>query len=230
MQADHGVLKLFVLYNKGCYQLEKTMSEKKKLSEAEVKRLERFEIISDDLKQQGYRRQDLTVSIGAANVFSVVLVLVLFVIAYGLYYLVNHTLDFPGADMVFYLIGVIVLVVVHELVHGLTWSFFTPHGFKDIEFGIMKPSMTPYCTCLVPLKKEQHMIGTVMPLIVLGIIPMIIAILTANPGLLFISVIMSASAAGDIMILHRMLGYKTNAKEIIYMDHPTEAGGVVFEK
>ena len=132
--------------------------------------------------------------------------------------------------MVFYLIGVIVLVVVHELVHGLTWSFFTPHGFKDIEFGIMKPSMTPYCTCLVPLKKEQHMIGTVMPLIVLGIIPMIIAILTANPGLLFISVIMSASAAGDIMILHRMLGYKTNAKEIIYMDHPTEAGGVVFEK
>lgn len=207
------------------------MSETKNtLTEAEKKRLERFEKTAEEMKQQGYRRQDLTIDIGKANLFSVTLLIPLFIFGLGLYFIVNQRLDLPGIDIVFYMMSLILLIVVHVLVHGLTWSFFTPHGFRDIEFGVLRSSMTPYCACLVPLKKGPYIIGAAMPLIVLGIIPMIIAAFTANPSLMFAGILMADSAAGDIMIIDRIMKYKTDAKEIIYMDHPTEAGGVVFER
>ena len=205
-------------------------SEKKKvLSEAEKKRLERYEKLSADLARQGYSRNELTINIVKANLFAVMLLIPLIIAGYGLYFCVNHEIGFPD-NFVKILIEIIILIIAHELIHGFCWSLFTPGRFRDIEFGIMKPSMSPYCTCLVPLSKGQHIFGTVMPLILLGIIPMIAGILLGNPDLLFIGIIMADSAAGDILIVFRVLGHKSSAEDIVYMDHPTEAGGVIFEK
>lgn len=202
----------------------------KKLSEAEQKRLERFERISEDMRRQGCARRDLTIDIGKANVFSVILLIALFIIGCGLYYLVHRRLDFSNFNLYIFIVVLTVLIVVHELIHGLCWSFFTPNHFKDIEFGILRSSFTPYCACLVPLKKGPYIFGTAMPLIVLGILPMLFGIIAGHPGALFMGCIMAASAAGDILIIHRLLTFKSGAKEIVYMDHPTEAGGVVFER
>ncbi|MDO4866771.1 MAG: DUF3267 domain-containing protein [Clostridia bacterium] len=200
------------------------------LTDAEKRRLERFEKISEDMIRQGYVRHDLTVGMGKANMFAILLLIPLVVVGFGLYYLVNRGLEFSDFNPLIFIAAIVALTVVHELIHGACWSLFTPHRFKDIEFGIMKPSMTPYCACLVPLKKQQHVFGTVMPLILLGILPMIVAIAIGNLDLLLIGIIMADGAAGDIMIISMILGYRSAAKEIVYMDHPTEAGGVVFER
>ena len=204
--------------------------KERKLSEAEQRRLEAFEKTSEAMIRQGYTRRNLTIDMGKANVFAIILIILLFVIGFGLYYLVHRTFDFPRNNPVAIVVALLALTVIHELIHGACWSLFTPHHFKDIEFGIMKPTMTPYCACLVPLKKEQHLFGTAMPLITLGILPMIAGIALGNPSVLFIGIFMAAGAAGDIMIIRRVLGYRSNANEIVYMDHPTEAGGVVFER
>lgn len=203
---------------------------KKMLSEAEQRRLERFEKISENLVQQGYIRRDLTIGMGKANIVAVLLLIPLSVIGYGLYYLVNHKLEFLKFNPLIFFVVFLLFIVIHEFIHGLCWSFFTPHHFKDIEFGIMKPSMSPYCTCLVPLQKKHYLFGTVMPFIVLGIIPMIAGIAFSNSAALLLGIIMAASAAGDILIIQKIMGYKSNAKEIVYMDHPTEAGSVIFER
>lgn len=202
----------------------------RQLSEAEQRRLDRFEKIAEDMKRQGYTRRDLTIGIGKANRFAIILMIALLAVGFGLYYVVNRRLDLSSTNPLILLAVLIVLIVLHELIHGVCWSIFTPHHFKDIEFGIMKPSMTPYCACLVPLKKPHHIFGTVMPLVVLGIIPMIVGIAIGNSGVLFIGIVMSASAAGDILIIKNLLAYKSSAREVVYMDHPTEAGGVVFER
>lgn len=205
--------------------------KKRSLSAAEQKRLDRYEQLSEEMRRQGYTRKELTIGMGKANLFAFLLLIPLAIIGYGLYYVVNQRLEFEtGFNLPLLLISIIVLLVLHELIHGFSWSRFTPHGFKDIEFGIMRSSLTPYCTCLAPLKKNQHIIGTIMPMIVLGIIPMILGIILGNPGLLFIGIVMSDAAAGDLMVIHRILSYKSNAKDIVYMDHPTEAGGVIFER
>lgn len=167
---------------------------------------------------------------GKANVFAIILMILLFAIGFGLFYLVRRDFEFPRNNLVVIVVALLALTVIHELIHGACWSLFTPHHFKDIEFGIMKRTMTPYCACLVPLKKEQHLFGTAMPLIVLGILPMIAGIALGNLSVLFIGIFMAVGAAGDIMIIRTVLGYKSSANEIVYMDHPTEPGGVVFER
>ena len=209
---------------------EKDNEKEKQLTEAEQKRAERFARISEEMTQQGYTRHDLTIGIGKANLFALLLLIPLTVIGYGLYFLVHRSLDLASSHFLLMLVAFLVLIVVHELIHGVCWSIFTPGHFRDVEFGVMRSSLTPYCTCLVPLGKKQYIFGAVMPLLVLGILPMIAAIIIGNPDLLFLGILMADSGVGDIMIIRRILAFRSGAKEIVYMDHPTEAGGVVFDR
>ena len=64
--------------------------EKKILSKAEKERLAQFEKRSEEMKQQGYTRHELTVSIGAANAFALILLIPLFVGGCGLFYLLHQ--------------------------------------------------------------------------------------------------------------------------------------------
>ncbi len=47
---------------------------------------------------------------------------------------------------------------------------------------------------------------------------------------LFMGIIMTVSAAGDIMIVWCLPTYRSQAETVVYMDHPTQAGCVIFEK
>ena len=204
----------------------------RELSPAEERRLRRFEELSEELTGQGYRRVELTVSIVKANIFGVVLLLPLLIVGIGLFFLHNHSVS-GGLGMlnpILFLVLLFALIVVHELIHGLSWSLFAEHHWKDIEFGFMKQYLTPYCTCGVPLKKGAYIFGALMPLILLGILPVIAGILTGSFGLLLLGIIMADSAAGDHMIVWKILRYRSEAETIVYIDHPTQAGGVIFEK
>ena len=204
----------------------------RELSEAEKTRLARFEAVSEEMEKQGFQRSELTISIVKANIFAVILLIPLTVIGFALLLWSNDAVQpFSGPrDLIILFCSFLALIVVHELIHGLSWAVFTEHHFKDIAFGFMKQYLTPYCTCCVPLAKGQYCFGALMPLILLGIIPMIIGILTGSILLLVLGIIMSDSAAGDILIVWNVLRYRSTAAKVIYMDHPTQAGGVIFER
>ncbi len=209
------------------------MSMKKEnsmLTDKEKIRLEKFEKISDEMNKKEFRRTDLTVDLKAANLLSLGLLLVLIVLGNGMYFFVNHKLGYGDINLFAFVLGIVVLVAVHEMIHGACWVIFAPGRFDDIEFGILKPTFNPYCTCLAPLKRNQYIVGVMMPGLVLGVVPFIIAIIVASQTLMLMAITMIAAATGDIMILGKVIGYKKRAGEIMYMDHPTEAGCVVFEK
>lgn len=210
--------------------MDRNTAGKRKLSEAEQRRLEAFEKTSDEMIRQGFTRRDLTIDMNKANLFAILLVIPFSVVGLGVYYLVHRKLDFSSISLGGVAIAILALTVVHELIHGACWSIFTPHHFRDVAFGIMQSTFTPYCVCLVPLKKGQHVFGTVMPLILLGIVPMIVGIAIGNLGVLLVGIFMCVGAAGDILIIRMVLGYRSCANEVVYMDHPTDAGGVVFER
>ena len=54
-------------------------------------------------------------------------------------------------------------VVVHELIHGLVWSFFCKDGLHSIHFGFQLKTLTPYCHCAQPLDKGGYIAGTLAP-------------------------------------------------------------------
>ena len=143
----------------------------RELTEAEKRRMEKFEAMSESMIAQGYRKVELTVSVVFANVFSVILFIPVFGLSLWIFFSRNPDTEFHAwsATGIILLISFVVLTVVHELIHGLSWSIFTRHHWQDIEFGFMKQYMTPYCTCGTPLGKGPYIAGALMPLIVRGL-------------------------------------------------------------
>ena len=116
------------MFKKGGMQKSPDGKEKaRKLTEAEKKRLEEFEKISERMEGEGYRRVDLTVSIVWANVFAIILLVP--VLAAGLWAFIARNgasalMTRPGTVFIS-IAALIVMVVVHELIHGLSWAPFT---------------------------------------------------------------------------------------------------------
>ena len=124
----------------------------------------------------------------------------------------------------------VALIAVHEAIHGLFWSFGAQNGLKDIEFGFIVKYLTPYCTCSSPLKKTAYIIGTFMPMFLLGICVMLAAVIMGNQLMMILGVVNTLAGAGDILVILKLLSYKTKGKDIVIIDHPYEAGLVVFER
>ncbi|ASS37493.1 DUF3267 domain-containing protein [Mogibacterium pumilum] len=208
-------------------------SEERVLTATEKRRLERYSLKCKELECKGYTKTDLTMSAVKANIGA------LYGLIIAIPFIVTYVLRYDGADfdrsrasissVLSDLVVFLVLIVVHELIHGVTWSRFTKKGFKDIEFGVIWKYLTPYCTCSEPLTKWQYILGVMMPGLLLGIVPCIVGCINNNVLMLTIGVLMTIAAGGDILIVKMILDNKTS-KTALYLDHPTEVGLVVFQK
>lgn len=213
---------------------ERTVMSKikeRKLSEKERARLVRMREVTKVREDKGYQRKDQIMSVSFANVIAIVLSIPFFII-FGVWFVSRNGWSnwLSGVESCVLLVAMLGLIVVHELIHGLVCGSFAKSKFKSIDFGIQKETLTPYCTCSEPLSKSQYIIGSIMPCIILGIIPSIAGVLADSLLLLLIGLIMIAGAGGDLTITLKMLTYHSDKKEIIIMDHPTECGFIVFEK
>lgn len=235
------------------------MAEKKtrKLSKAEERRAELFRQKTEELESQGYKCRDLTVDLVKANVKGSlygVIAAIPFLVIYILIKVLplitgsaasNNTnpeaadsswfvRTFGSMDSFFtkYLIFfavMVVLIVVHELIHGITWGSFAKGKLKSIEFGFIFQSLNPYCTCKEPLRRNQYLIGALMPCIVLGIIPSIVGCILQNGWVLAMGLIMIMSAGGDLLIAKLIRDVPTK-EDSLYLDHPTTIGLALFER
>lgn len=193
--------------------------------------MERYEQLSADLMAQGYQRRELTVGLVRANVVALLLSLPFTVVGIVAFFVVNlsRELSFDWNSLVL-MATILVLIVVHELIHGITWSLFSEHHWGDIEFGFIVQYLTPYCTCGCPLPKSAYITGALMPLVVLGIMPTLWAIATGSFALLLVGLVMIYAAGGDMLLVWELLRYNPQGAEMLIYDHPTQAGAVVFER
>ena len=118
-------------------------------------------------------------------------------------------------------------IVVHELIHGLTWACFAKSGWKSISFGVMWKLLTPYCHCDEPMNIPGYMMGAMMPCIILGVIPAVVALFIGSLPMLAWGVFFIAAAAGDIWMTWLLT--KENPKCLV-LDHPSEAGFYIIDE
>ena len=214
--------------------MKKTDEKERKLSKAERKRQEKFEIKKREMLSDGYEMKEHTLGIVYANIMAVVVSLPLMLPMIALYIYFNwgkgsmRLMD--TSELVLFGISVVAFIVIHELVHGATWACFSKHGFKSISFGIMAEMCTPYCTCSEPLKKGSYLTGTLMPLFIVGFLPSVIAAYYGYVWLFVTGLIMIMGAGGDIIISHRLVRYKSEKADVVYYDHPTKCGFITFER
>lgn len=212
--------------------MKEQKQKERKLSKTELKRKEEFEQLTEKLVAEGYTPKHITMSALAANVFAIIAALPLVVPLVTAYFIVVKEMEISFASSDFWIAYILflVLIVVHEAIHGITWAIFAENGFKSISFGFIVEYLTPYCTCNQPLKKHQIMIGALMPTMILGIILGIISIFITSPMLLFVSVLNIFGGGADLMMSFKLLLYKSPSKDVLFIDHPYEIGTAVFEK
>ena len=175
-----------------------------------------------------------TIDLKTANMVSIVIFVASTVVCLGAQFAVwgcdkdvlleTLSSSFPGSLLFF--VALVAGIVVHELVHGITWACFAPSGFKSISFGVIWKMLTPYCHCDEPLLVKHYMAGAGMPLVVLGIIPSVVGVAVNSLALNLFGIIFIASAAGDILVMWRL---RKEAACNTVLDHPSEAGYLVYE-
>lgn len=129
-------------------------------------------------------------------------------------------------DAVF-VVAMLAGIVVHELIHGATWAMFAQSGWKSISFGVMWKMLSPYCHCSEPLPLRHYVAGALMPLVVLGIIPLALGLALESFLVVLYGVVFVSAASGDILVVWKLRHDKATSS---VLDHPTEAGCVVYEE
>lgn len=208
--------------------------KERQLTPIEQKRKEDFEKTCEEMAQKGYLKRDLTVGVLQANIMAVIIMLPFAILALIMYLFANssNSRNFPFSlsTCIIFLIALLLLTVLHEAIHGLTWGFFAKGHWNAIAFGVIWKMLTPYCACSEPLTKQQYIVGAAMPTLILGFGLAGIAASIGSYGLFALSEIMIFGGGGDFLIILKLLLYRCRNREVLYYDHPYECGVVAFEK
>lgn len=206
--------------------------EERSLSAAEQKRKVTFDAVCEEMEREGFARKNLIVSVARANVMAIFVMLPFALIAGLWYYAISpdRNVVLPPGRTVLLLVGFFLLIVVHELIHGLTWGIFAENHFHSISFGVIWSALTPYCTCSEPLKKYQYLLGAAMPTLVLGFVFALVAGWIGNFALFLLAEMMIFGGGGDFYIILKLLRFRSKQQLVLYYDHPYECGVVAFVK
>ncbi len=181
-------------------------------------------------------QKELTMDTNKANVLAIGLSIPIIIVLITPFLLLNIEsleIDVLKSQFKFWAspLGVIIVllvmsggIIIHEFIHGLTFAVFAKNGFKSIRFGILKP-FTPYCHCNEPLLAWQYRTSTLMPAIVLGLIPSFVAMLSGSIGLMFFGIFFTMAAAGDFMIIYLLRKQPARCR---VQDHPEKIGCYIY--
>lgn len=177
-------------------------------------------------------KKDLSISMLSANLlslaFAIPLAIVLawiFILRWGYPQLLGGINAFFG-NLIVFLVIFIIGIVIHELIHGISWALFAKIPFSAIKFGFQVQTLTPYAHCARPVPVNAYRAGTFMPALILGILPAIVAIIDGSGWLFSLGLIFTISAGGDMVILWIL---RIVAPEKLVEDHPSRAGCYVLE-
>lgn len=206
--------------------------KERQLSQKEQQRKKIFDALCETMAANGYIKYDLTVGIVAANVLAVLVMAPFMAMALWIFHLTvpKGEVTFTAWDGAAMLLMIIALIVIHELIHGLTWGCFAKQHFKSIDFGVIWSMLTPYCTCAEFLTRWQYLLGVLMPTLVLGFCLMAAACMLHSIFWFALAELMILSGGGDFLIFYKIMLHKSRGTEAYYCDHPYECGVVVFEK
>ena len=182
-----------------------------------------------DGPEGGLQRDDRSVSLLRANFLMVYFALPA-VLMLGVPYLLLWGFDgvrsvFVDGALLPLPVAVALGIVVHEAIHGLTWKWTTGKPFGVIRFGFDWKTVTPYAHCSEPMRARPYRIGAVMPLLLLGLLPSLYAILSGDAATAGFGLFFTFAAGGDMLILWLLRDVPADA---LIEDHPTRAGCYVL--
>src|SRR5699024_5539549 len=111
--------------------------------------------MKDEFEPKGYVKEKLTIDIVQANIYGIIAFIPVIIIFALPYYLIWG--GFVGSIYEYSMLipAFVIGIILHELIHVITWARFADMGFQSIKFGIFVIYLTPYCYCKEPLRVDR---------------------------------------------------------------------------
>lgn len=178
-----------------------------------------------------YTKLDRTISMGRANLLGIALTFPALFLPFGLFIFiwggkrfmsgVENLLQHPLAMMA----GLLLLTILHELIHGLTWQWTSGLSRQDIHYGFKWKTLTPYAHVKKPIDIRAYRWGGAMPGILTGLLPAVTGLIIGSGVVYLVGVAMTTASVGDMMVLWLLRKDKSPA---LVEDHPSRAGCYVL--
>lgn len=183
----------------------------------------------DSLTVDGDGYADVSMRIEDIMLHGSTLAVILMIVPFIPYFLIYNSVQFIDStftlrNLVLAVPVVVVAIVAHEFVHAATWVIFGRFSWRHMSFGIDRKTLSPYAHAQVPMRASAYRIGAAMPLILTGILPAIVALITGSGALILLSSFMISAAVGDLYVIWIIKNVPANA---LVRDHPSKAGCLV---
>lgn len=176
--------------------------------------------------------KDLSVSMFRASLASVIFAIPLAIVSAVPYLFIwgmNPLTLAVGEISKNYFAAIILLlagILFHELIHGVSWMLFGKKPAKSIRYGFNWKSLAAYAHCNEPMSVSTYRLSIIMPGLLLGVLPVVAALITGNPYLMLFGLLFTVAASGDMFILWLL---RRETPDSLVMDHPTNAGCMLVE-
>jgi hypothetical protein len=172
-------------------------------------------------------KRDLSISMARANVIVMFISIPVIVLQFAVFIGLHGTQGLrPTWSIAFLIVAVLLGIVVHELIHGISWVIFGRKPFSSVKFGVQWQTLTPYAHLKEPVEVNAYRLGAFLPGFILGILTYVLSLLLGNGDLFWFSLVHTSAAGGDWLILWLIRHVKAGMQ---VEDHPTHAGCYVLE-
>lgn len=188
-----------------------------------------------ELKSKSDKSIEYTISIAKTNLIAFAMIIPIglvqfipMILLHDLTFSAFKDLTFSIATFTFLKLAfaITIGIFIHEFLHGLGWAIFTKKHWKAISFGVKWEFMTPYCHCNEELKRNQFLVGAILPLLLLGLLPVVVSYFNGSFKLWFYGFFFTIAAGGDIIAIWMLRNVK---RKQMVQDHPSEMGFIVLE-
>ncbi|HDR7274679.1 TPA: DUF3267 domain-containing protein [Bacillus paranthracis] len=170
----------------------------------------------------------VTISMVKLNVY---VFLIIFVLAFGISFL--HAFlsggvqfDFTLPVMFLLIIGMIVLVCIHEAIHLIGFRYIGGVPWSELKWGVNWKLGVAYAHSKQAITVKQMKKVLMLPFLPTGILPIVIGLATNMPLISFLGILLTAGCMGDIALYQKVSKFPDDA---LVKDHPSKPQFTVYE-
>lgn len=153
--------------------------------------------------------------------------LIIATLALIIYFLIwGFKMDIELKDLWKFYLGIFIGIILHEGIHAFGFIMFGKAKLSEIKFGIIWKHITPYAHCKIPMTVNSYRISLMLPVIITGILPMILALAIGNGLLMSVSIFLIAGGIGDLIIFYKINTFSGNA---LLKDLPDAIGCIIYK-
>jgi len=126
-----------------------------------------------------------------------------------------------------FVLSLVVGSLVHELIHAVFFLPFLPSKFNGLKFGYDKEKLMLYVHLKEPISVTGYRIGTIMPAVILGVLPTVLGLLYGYLSVLLFGIFLTVAAIGDFLLLAKTMHLHSG---FMIKDQPDDIAVIAVEK